>query len=487
MPCRFWRASPCSADCCSTIECECVLTRSRHWNLATWLLLSAACRTDAPSTPPLPVAASVVIVSGDRQQADPLDALGAPIQFKVLNGDGNPMAGVAVQFAVPVGGGSVPAPSVTTDSIGYGQTAWTMGPIGGVQELELLVGGKLMATATAATCEPADCFAPSHLSGALSDATLLAIATYDSSGQTVHPDVVRAHGNATGFWLAITPYPNSSTVHENPSIYRSTDAVTWTTPVGATNPLVKGMAPSYLSDPDLVVDNDNRLWMYYRSVTRTQNMVKLMRSTDGVHWDTSATVIEVPNHQLVSPSVVRSAPNAAWQMWSVNPGERGCSAPTTTIERRTSSDGIRWNAPSPVELVQPGQSIWHIDVQWIAARAEYWALYNTYASGTSCATTALYLARSPDGVHWTTYPSPIARAGIIGAFRSLVYRSTFMTNPRATQVTLWISGAEFANNAYTWRTANVTTTVAGLLAIASAPSSPSRAAPANVKLPPPEP
>ena len=488
MPTRFFRASPRSAHRSPNTEREFVLIPSRHWNRATWLLLCVACRADAPLTPPPPpVVSAVVIVSGDQQQADPLDVLDNPIQFKVLDGAGKPMPGTSVQLAIPVGGGTVPATTVTTDSSGFAQTLWTMGPYGGAQELEFLAGGKLLATATAATCDPSECFPPSRLSGALSDATLLTLATYDSSGQVVHPDIVRGHGGATGYWLAITPYPNSNTLFENPSIYRSSDAAGWTVPKGATNPLVKGAAPVYLSDPDMVIDNDNHLWMYYRSVTPTQNIIKVMRSIDGAHWDTSLTVITVPNHQVVSPTVVRAAPHAPWQMWSVNPGERGCSAPTTNIERRTSSDGIHWSGPSSLDLVQPGQTIWHIDVQWIAARAEYWALYNTYPEGTTCATTALYIARSKDGVSWTTYPSPIARAGIISAFKSLVYRSTFMTNPKATQVTLWISGATFANNAYTWSTANVTTTVAGLLAIASTPATLMQGAPSNLNLPPPEP
>ncbi len=484
---RFCHAFPRSADRSPTTDREYVLTPGRHWKRATWLLLCAACRADAPSTPHAPVPTAITVVSGDLQQADPLDLLGAPIQFKVLDGDGKAMAGVPVQFVVPIGGGSVPASPVISDSSGFGQTAWTMGPFGGVQQLELLVNGKRLATVTASTCDPSECFPMERLSGPLSDALPLTLSTYDSSGQVVHPDVVRAHGGTTGYWLAITPYPNSSTLHENPSLYHSKDAATWTVPVGGTNPLVKGIAPVYLSDPDMVVDNDNHLWVYYRSVTASQNIIKVLRSADGVHWDSGTTVISVPNHQLVSPSVVRAAPHAAWQMWSVNPGERGCSAPTTTVERRTSTDGIRWSAPTALDLAQPGQSIWHIDVQWIPARAEYWALYNTYATGTSCATTALYLARSPDGLHWTTYPSPIARAGMISAFKTLVYRSTFMTNPKATQVTLWISGAEFTNNAYIWRTASVTTPVTGLLAIAAAPSTLVQAAPPSVKLPPPEP
>jgi hypothetical protein len=433
------------------------------------------------------VATSVVIVSGDRQSADPQDLLDDPVRFKVYDANGKAMAAVTIQLATPVGGGSVPVPSITTDSTGMAQTPWLMGPLGGIQTLEARINGALMATATATTCDPSECFPPSQIYGTLSAATLLSLATYDSSGQAVHPDVVRGHGAATGFWMAITPYPGGNAAFENPSIFRSKDASTWAVPAGVANPLVKPELPAYLSDPDMVISADQKLWMYFRSVANFQNIIKVIRSADGVHWDSATTVITAPSHQLVSPAVVRGAPDAPWQMWSVNAGPQGCSAPTTTIERRTSADGLHWGAPSTVNLVQPGQSIWHIDVQWIPARSEYWALYNTYPTGSSCATSALYLARSADGVTWTVYPSPIARAGLVNAFQHLIYRSTFITNPRATQVTLWMSGAQFVNGAYVWRTASVSVGVADLLAMASTPMTLMQAPPWFGKLPPPEP
>src|ERR1019366_5595230 len=122
----------------------------------------------------------------------------------------------------------------------------------------------------------------------------------------------------------------------------------------------------------------------YRSVVNSRNIIKVIQSADGLHWGTPTDVVNVPSHEAVSPAVIRGAPQAPWQMWSVNSGGAGCSAPITTIERRTSADGLNWSAPATVALAQPGQSIWHFDVQWIPARAEYWALYNTYPAGATC-------------------------------------------------------------------------------------------------------
>lgn len=398
------------------------------------------------------------------------------------------MAGVSVQFAVPIGGGSLGTNRAVTDSNGVVQALWTMGPLGGIQTLEAHVGTKLLATANATTCDPSDCFPPENLSTSLSDATVLDLATYEGSGQAVHPAVVRGHRAATGFWLAITPYPGGNSAYENPSIFHSKDAQTWVAPPGITNPVVHPDPTGYLSDPSILVNSDQRLWMYYRDVVNQQNVILVTRSWNGRIWDAPMTVVTAPSHQVVSPSVVHGAPQAPWQMWSVNAGILGCSAAVTTVERRASPDGLNWSGPVTVELVQPGQSIWHIDVQWIPARAEYWALYNTYAVGTSCATDGLYLARSPDGQKWTVYPSPIARAGLIDAFKDLIYKSTFMVDPKATRVTLWMSGASYIFNVgYDWRTAAVATSVSDLLAIASASSAGLQASPFRGYLPPPEP
>ncbi|HEY4101691.1 MAG TPA: hypothetical protein VGM20_12535 [Gemmatimonadales bacterium] len=461
---------------------------SRHWFLAPGILV-IACGSDAtPSTPTPRVAAQVSLVSGDAQQADPQDILPAPVVFRVSDSSGNPVGKVQVSLVVSIGGGSVPAATVVSDSTGLVSTTWMMGPLGGAQILEVRVNGSVMATASATTCDPSDCFPTEQLATSLNQASLLDLATYESSGQTVHPSVVRGHGTATGFWLAITPYPGGNSGFENPSLYRSMDARSWVVPAGVTNPLELPPSGGYLSDPDIAIGDDKRLWLYYRTVVGNQNIIELARSSDGVKWDPPVAVLTAPSHQIVSPAVIHGAPQAPWQMWSVNSGPYGCTAPSTDVELRTSNDGVNWGVPFITDLAQPGQSIWHIDVTWIPARAEYWALYNTFPTGTSCTTDALYLARSTDGQHWTTYPSPVARAGMIDPFADVVYRSTMIADPRGTKATLWISGAAYEiNQGYAWHTATVTVALNNLLALATAPNTSLHAAPRHNNLPPPEP
>ncbi len=458
---------------------------ARLCSIALFALLSA-CSADSSGSASTP--SSITVTAGDAQLADINDLLPTPITFVVTDSKGRPVPSVPVTFVVTLGNGSVPLSQKTTDADGIVATTWSMGSMGGVQELEARVNSGLVASATAVTCAPGDCYPETRIDGPLSDATLFALATYDSSGQTVHPDIAHGHGAASGFWLAITPYPGGDATHENPSIFRSSDTQQWDQPAGVSNPLATPNAVTgYQSDPDILFNpSDQRLWMYYRSYTTATNTISVIHSSDGSSWDAPTVVLSTPAHQVVSPSIVRNGPEAPWEMWSVNAGPQGCTATSTTVERRTSTDGLNWGSAATTDLVQPGQVIWHIDVEWVPGRAEYWAVYNTFVSGENCATHALYLARSTDGAHWITSPSPIARSGLIDAFADVIYRSSFLPDTKGTRILMVMSGAKYLDGlGYVWRTASVSTSAATLLAIATAPSA-SLSRTSYRKLPPPE-
>ena len=193
------------------------------------------------------------------------------------------------------------------------------------------------------------------------------------------------------------------------------------------------------------------LWLYYRQVTATENVILLTRSSDGVRWGPALGVARAPGHQIVSPSVVRRGPRE-WLMWSVNSGTVGCRAARTTVELRRSEDGVAWSTPVTVPLQQPGYSVWHIDVQWVPSRREYWALYNV-KTAESCNTPAVHLATSPDGTTWTTYPSPVLARGAIPAFEDIVYRSSFEYAPVSDAITFWFSGARWDQRGFVWSAA----------------------------------
>jgi hypothetical protein len=331
-----------------------------------------------------------------------------------------------------------------TDVNGDARATWRVGSLAGVQRV----------VAEADGIEPIE-FVAFVDPGALPDRLplqVISLETYDGAGQAVHPDVLAAPfgGLDDRTRLAITPYPWGNAHMENPSLFAGSEREGWSVPPGLTNPIVRPQG-GYLSDPDVVWDPDTReLRLYYRHVA-DGNRVLVVTSRDGIVFSEPTLVVSAPNHEVVSPTIVRRSARE-WLMWSVNSGPIGCSASSATVELRRSADGVHWSAPTPIALSQPGVFPWHIEVQWIPALGEYWALFNGKVSG-SCTTSALYIATSTDGLAWRTFPSPVLRAGAIAELEDIVYRATFAYDADRDLVALWHSGARFRGGGYEWRAA----------------------------------
>lgn len=299
---------------------------------------------------------------------------------------------------------------------------------------------------------------------------LLTLETFDGSGQAVHPDAASTPtewgGSETE--LFATPYPNGDATKENPSLFARRSELEWLVPPGVRNP-IESPDVGYLSDPDDVFNPETgELWLYYRSVTNT-NDIFLVRGTAPTMWSAPRLVARGPNHTIVSPTVVRRA-QGDWLMWAVNSGAEGCTSASTTVELRRSTDGITWSAPVTTDLSEGTLFAWHIDVQWIPSKAEFWATYNVKVPG-SCTTAALHFAKSVDGVHWDVAPGAILVRGATPAFSDIVYRASLLYDQASDNITLWYSGAAFADSRYTWRIATETMTAAEFFARVEALSS----------------
>ena len=79
-------------------------------------------------------------------------------------------------------------------------------------------------------------------------------------------------------------------------------------------------------------------------------------------------------------------------------------------------------------------------------------MYNAKTAGL-CTTGAVYLATSRDGAHWTTFPSPVLAHGAIPELQDVVYRSSFVYDAAADELTIWYSGARYDGGKYIWRSA----------------------------------
>jgi hypothetical protein len=395
-----------------------------------------ACAPDRAASPVVP---TIHIAEGDRQHGAPREPLNDLIVVVVTQWDGSPSPNVEVEWSALDGGTCEPGVSVT-DVNGRAASRWTLGERLGTQRARARAADGSVVEFFASTASKSEL--------PLNEPRTLRLTTYEGSGQTVHPDVAQVpllFGADRS--IAITPYPYGDANKENPSFFVGADEVSWLVPRGATNPVLS-TSHGYLSDPDLVYDPLTReLLLYYREVS-DRNVILRVQTRDGVRWTTPVIVTQGPNHTILSPTVVRIGPTD-WRMWAVN-GNTGCTGSTTVVEERRSSDGVVWSAARVVQLDQPGFWPWHIEVQWIPSRAEYWALYNVKTAG-SCTTPALYLATSRDGLSWTTYPSPVLDRGVIPELEDVVYRSTFEYDAVTDRITFWFSGARYEGGRYVWR------------------------------------
>lgn len=428
------------------------------------LLIGAACGgdgtfhftgVDAPHV-------AIRIVSGDRQFGVDGDTL-APIVAQVTDLAGVPLAGVTVTWTVNDDGAIAPAVA-TTDANGTVSARWKLGRQEDHEGTARVKEGAAGAfSAAEPDVHPLD----------LLEVGLLRPRTFEGSRETVHPDFVRtpADWGAYAQHLALTPYPNGSNQLENPSIFVSRSGFRWFPQAGITNPVVSP-APNdgYLSDPDVVYHPGLReLWMYFRKVN-SRNRILLVRSSNGSDWSAPVAVVDAPNHMLVSPAIVRRDDHT-WLMWSINGGTLGCDDRSATMQLRRSVDGVKWGPPLTIALSNDGLMPWHLDVQWIPSQNQYWALYPAKEAGT-CATRALFLATSPDGVKWTTYPTPVLSAGETPELKDIVYRSTFEYDAATDEVRFWFSGANLVGNLYNWRTVLQRHSRTGLFAKIAATRSP---------------
>ena len=81
------------------------------------------------------------IISGDKQQGLPGEALAKPFVVEVRDQSGDPLLGVQVTFSVTSGGGTLSVTSATTNNNGRAQSTFTLGPNPGRNTVTVSVAG----------------------------------------------------------------------------------------------------------------------------------------------------------------------------------------------------------------------------------------------------------------------------------------------------------------------------------------------------------
>lgn len=275
---------------------------------------------------------------------------------------------------------------------------------------------------------------------------LLALETYDGSGQVVHPDVVRWPARGGELWMAITPYPGAREKWENPCLYRSRDGISWAEPFPRLNPVVPRPRFDHNCDPDLAVAADGLHLFYletqrreYRPDDRHFQELRVVRSPDGRHWSEPETLFHwnLDTDPLYLSPCVAAAPEG-FRLFLVWPKGR-------IVHWRASADLRSFGEPSgTLETGIPGLRPWHLDV--FPAEGGWVALL--CARGPDAEDNLdvdLWIGASPDLERWAFRPEPLLAATDRSLGVEIVYRSTGLV--RNDRLAIWYSGRTRAD---TW-------------------------------------
>jgi hypothetical protein len=271
---------------------------------------------------------------------------------------------------------------------------------------------------------------------------------HDKSGTCVHVDVCYApHGwNGYKFWMIFTPY--RSVDQENPNLLVSNDGRNWSVPPGLTNPIdTPDKAGDHLSDPDLLLGYDGKLYAFYRVVDSSKNydLIFVKSSKNGITWSTRDTIFNRKTEDFLSPAVI--AEDGRYTMWYVDRHAK----PYELHKRTSTTPNGAWSESTVCNIqAPPGLDVWHIDVTKV--RDQYLALVLTTPSGNSGTNGELWLAVSSDGNSWTFGCNPLLEGTKVAADwdGANIYRSSgfWLEKNGKARYALWYVGGHAGKNPF---------------------------------------
>lgn len=228
---------------------------------------------------------------------------------------------------------------------------------------------------------------PRNIFELLNNRLKLTFHNYLGNTENIHPKVIYDKDNIFGypFWMAYTPYPNGSTVDENPCIAVSRDGIDWEAPTGLTNPItpVPSGIGNYNSDTHLLYREDtNVLECWYRPVVGGQDSIVRKTTTDGVTW--SAEEVIIPQYaKILSPAIIFE--DNKYTMVGV----RLNSSPYKVFRMKSTDDtATSWGAKVDLPINWGTVIPWHIDVEKTDLGYEY--VIQAYESGNNNNSSDLY-------------------------------------------------------------------------------------------------
>ena len=291
--------------------------------------------------------------------------------------------------------------------------------------------------------------------GLSSTPVLVTVPTYDGSGQATHPSVVDLGGAPIGgfrYYMAFTPYPNTNSSYENPSIVASNDLSTWVVPVGATNPIVGKPSTGYNSDTH-IINVSGVLRVYYRAsnISTSLNTFYAIESSDGIAWTAPVKVYAFSdNYSYVCPVVRYFA--GKFYLWHIKTS--GVSGYPNTLRISTSADGITFSTPVECSFNIRGVTPWHFDILPVdlsSGESGFVLVANCYPNGGSANTAQIYLAESSDGVAWIGNGDVLVPRVASGALNGL-YRPSIIATNQVGVFNVFFGAYDGGNASAIWRT-----------------------------------
>jgi predicted GH43/DUF377 family glycosyl hydrolase len=176
-------------------------------------------------------------------------------------------------------------------------------------------------------------------------------------------------------------------------------------------PTVGRWDADYVSTPR-VLYNDSSYRMWYQGGVSGVNQIGYATSSDGINWVKHGIVLTAgPDGGWDSSSIGLGSVlwnGTAYLMWYT--GTNGVTHPGGAIGLAVSEDGLNWVRYSDNPVLTP--SALGSDQKYIAAPyiVRLQLTYNMWYTGKSAASpkvNKILHATSPDGIHWTKWPSPV--------------------------------------------------------------------------------
>lgn len=268
-------------------------------------------------------------------------------------------------------------------------------------------------------------------------AAATSLLNYLGGSDLVHPDVVVCSRpwNGYRYWMAVTPYENTDTATENPSVYCSTDGLTWITPPGGSNPIEPAPGgTTYLSDNDLIIAGGTG-YLFFRWTDGTTDRWYLRTSTDGATWTAKVMIHEVARATETPLSPGFTFDGQTWRVWYVD----ATPSPNRIRFRTASSPAGPWSAAQDCAFGAwpvTGREAWHLDA--FRVNDQTILLINDTTTDAAGSGGNLYLSSTVDG---TTLSAPTQVMISPGSFAGKLYRSclTVTEDANGRRIRVWYS------------------------------------------------